>query len=306
MLSRGHVRQYLESGNGNRLINGYGQRETTTLACCYGMRSFYESRRSVPIGGPIGNTRVYIVDGGLEAVGVGVSGEICVGGLGVSRGYGKGPELTGERFVPDPFAREWGARMYRTGDVGRWGKEGKIEFVGRRDEQVRIRGYRIELGEIEERLLQHRRVGEAVVVAREDEAGDQRLIAYYTVKAEEGEGEAEGAEVRAEELRDYLSRSLPEYMVPWAYVRLEKLPLTANGKVDRKGLPGPEEEAYAVRGYEAPEGEMETIVAQILERSAAGGTSGEAGQLFRTGRPFAAGGAGDRAVAAGCGSGSRD
>jgi amino acid adenylation domain-containing protein len=255
------IRRVKEAGTAEHLVNGYGPTETTTFATTHEIQEVGEGARSIPIGRPIGNTRIYIVDGEMEAVGVGVAGEICVGGMGVARGYGNQADQTGERFVPDPFVEEEGERMYRTGDIGRWREDGRVEFVGRRDEQVKIRGYRIELGEIETRLRQHRYLRDAVVVVREEEAGDKRLVAYYTVA--ERAGEAEGVVVNAEQLREYVSQSLPEYMVPAAYVRLEKVPLTPNGKVDRKALPRPEEGAYAVRKYEAPEGEIETTVAQI-------------------------------------------
>jgi hypothetical protein len=155
--------------------------------------------------------------------------------------------------------------MYKTGDLGRWKADGTIEFLGRNDLQVKIRGFRIELGEIEARLGEVAGVGEVVVVAREDEPGEKRLVAYYTLgeEKERGEGEESGVRVGAEELREYLGQKLPEYMVPAAYVRLEKLPLTANGKVDRKGLPAPDANLYGTRGYEAPVGEIETAVAGI-------------------------------------------
>ncbi|HVG90597.1 MAG TPA: phosphopantetheine-binding protein, partial [Alphaproteobacteria bacterium] len=190
-----------------------------------------------------------------------------IGGEGVGRGYLNRWELTAERFVPDPYIEdegEGGGRMYKTGDVGRWRADGTIEFLGRNDFQVKIRGFRIELGEIEARLAEYRDVGEAVVIAREEEAGDKRLVAYYTVK--EGEAGAErvgGGVLDAEALRGHLSAQLPDYMVPAAYVRMEKLPLTANGKLDRKALPAPEGDAYAVSGYEAPQGEIEVQLAGI-------------------------------------------
>ena len=147
--------------------------------------------------------------------------------------------------------------MYRTGDVGRWQADGNIEFLGRNDYQVKIRGYRIELGEIEARLQEQEGVKEAVVVAREDEPGDKRLVAYYTVSGAQEESTGAG------ELRGWLSEKLPEYMVPAAYVRMEAMPLTPNGKLDRKALPAPEGEAYGVREYEAPRGETEQKLAGI-------------------------------------------
>jgi amino acid adenylation domain-containing protein len=244
------------------LHNLYGPTEAavdTTAGSC--ATNLFAS--SVPIGRPIANARVYILDEQREPVPVGVSGELYIAGAGVARGYLNRPELTGERFVKDPFAREGegGARMYKTGDLGRWLADGTIEFLGRNDIQVKIRGVRIELGEIEARLGEVAGVGEVVVVAREDEPGDKRLVAYYTVREEEGE-ESEG-KVRAEQLRGYLLQRLPEYMVPAAYVRLEKLPLTANGKVDRQGLPSPEAGAHGAHRYEPPVGEIETVVARI-------------------------------------------
>jgi aryl carrier-like protein/DNA-binding XRE family transcriptional regulator len=197
----------------------------------------------------------------------GVAGELYIGGAGVARGYMNRPELTAEKFVQDPFAGEAGARMYRTGDLGRWLADGNIEFLGRNDDQVKIRGYRIELGEIEAKLAEHAGVREAVVVAREDEPGEKRLVAYYTCADTRGQGEGEegeeAEEVGMEKLRAHLSAQLPEYMVPAAYVRLEWLPLTPNGKLDRKALPIPDTEAYGVRGYEEPVGETETTLAGI-------------------------------------------
>ena len=178
----------------------------------------------------------------------------------MARGYLNRAELTGERFVADPFIADGKARMYKTGDVGRWRADGNIEFLGRNDFQVKIRGYRIELGEIEARLAEYAGVREAVVVAREDEAGDKRLVAYYT--STHGGGPEEDG-VGAEQLRAHVSGKLPEYMVPAAYVRLEELPLTPNGKLDRKALPAPEGDAYATRGYEAPVGETEEVLAGI-------------------------------------------
>jgi amino acid adenylation domain-containing protein len=249
-----------ENNPGFSLINNYGPTEATVVATS---GRIDPSGKVIPIGRPIANTRVYILDEQMEPVPVGVSGELYIAGAGVARGYLNRPELTGERFVKDPFAREGegGARMYKTGDRGRWLADGTIEFLGRNDFQVKIRGFRIELGEIEARLGEVDGVGEVVVAAREDEPGDKRLVAYYTVREEEGL-ESEGR-VSAEQLRGYLIQRLPEYMVPAAYVLMEKLPLTANGKVDRQGLPAPEAVAYGARRYEPPVGEMEKAVARI-------------------------------------------
>src|SRR6185295_1023713 len=168
-----------------------------------------------------------------------------------ARGYLNRPEVTAERFLASPFVV--GDRIYRTGDLGRWREDGNIEFLGRNDYQVKIRGYRIELGEIEARLGEHAGIREVVVLAREDRAGDKRLVAYYT---------AAGEAIGAEQLRSHLSVLLPEYMIPAAYVELDALPLTPNGKLDRKALPEPEAAAYARGEYEEPQGEIETKLAE--------------------------------------------
>ena len=250
-----HLRQLPAKGWNFSLVNVYGPTETTVAATT----ARVEEAGIVHIGRPIANTQVYILDAYGQPVPVGVAGELYIGGAGVGRGYLKRPELTAERFVGDPFSGD-GSRMYKTGDLGRWLGDGNIECLGRSDFQVKIRGFRVELGEIESRLVKYPDVREAVVTAREDGAGDKRLVAYYTT------GQGGGAEpeaVEAERLRAYLLASLPEYMVPAAYVRLESLPLTANGKLDRKALPAPDREAYAMSGYEGPVGETETTVAGI-------------------------------------------
>ncbi|MBI6744818.1 amino acid adenylation domain-containing protein [Pseudomonas syringae] len=211
----------------------------------------------VPIGRPIANTQIYLLDAHGQPVPIGVSGEIHIGGIGVARGYLNRPELTAERFLEDPFSTEPAARMYRSGDLGRWLADGNIEYLGRNDDQVKLRGYRIELGEIESQLAGCPGVREAVVLAREHRPGDKRLVAYLTAQ--------EGAVLSATQLREQLSQGLAEYMIPSAFVTLTRFPLTPNGKLDRRALPAPEDDAYASRGYEAPVGEIEHALAEIWQ-----------------------------------------
>jgi amino acid adenylation domain-containing protein len=243
------------------LHNLYGPTEAAidvTATCVLDTR-----QASIPIGRPIANTRIYILDMHGEPVPVGVEGEIHIGGVQVARGYLNQPDLTADRFIPDPFVGIAGARMYRTGDLGRWRDDGNIEFLGRNDFQVKVRGYRIELGEIEARLVEHPGVREAVVVAREDTSGDRRLVAYYTSPRTNGQGEIAEVVAAAEQLRKHLAAELPQYMIPAAFVQLEVLPLNANGKLDRKALPAPDGDAYVMRGYEEPVGEIEGTLAGI-------------------------------------------
>jgi thioesterase domain-containing protein len=236
---------------GRRLLNAYGPTEAAVWATSHECRA--DESGNPPIGLPVTNARVYVLDQAGQPVPVAVAGELYIGGAGVARGYLGRPGLTAERFVADPFGGEPGARLYRTGDLGRWRADGTIEFLGRNDFQVKVRGFRVELGEIEAGLLAHPQVREAVVVAREERAGDQRLVAYIV---------APGS-VEIEALRAHLSERLPEYMVPAAYVRLQALPLTPNGKLDRRLLPAPEGEAFVTRGYAAPVGETEQALAEI-------------------------------------------
>ncbi|MGA4029907.1 amino acid adenylation domain-containing protein, partial [Ralstonia nicotianae] len=238
-----------------RLWNVYGPTETTIWSSAREVDATDAGQGVVPIGRPIANTQMYVLDGHQQPVPLGVTGEIYIGGAGVARGYLNRPELTAERFMENPFHGEGRERMYRTGDLGRWLPDGSLEYQGRADAQVKLRGFRIELGEIEARLSQCAGVSEAVVTVREDAPGEQRLVAYYV------SGEA----IEAQALREQLQVSLPEYMVPAAYVRLEHLPLTPNGKLDRKGLPAPEGQAYASTAYEAPQGEVEQTLAGIWQ-----------------------------------------
>jgi amino acid adenylation domain-containing protein len=236
-----------------RIVNEYGPTETVVGCVVYEVPADSSSLATTPIGRPIANTQIYILDSRGDPAPIGVCGELYIGGAGVARGYLNRPDLTAERFLADPFSAEPGARMYKTGDLGRWTADGIIEYLGRNDFQVKIRGFRIEPGEIEARLAECEGVSEVRVIAREDSPGDKRLVAYYIA----------GAHIRPEVLRAHLLASLPEYMVPAAYVRLDRMPLTHNGKLDRKALPAPDSRAYALDAYEAPAGPMEEKLARI-------------------------------------------
>jgi amino acid adenylation domain-containing protein len=232
------------------LWNMYGPTETTVWSTIHKVTS---GDGPVPIGKPIANTQLYVLDAERSLVPQGNSGELYIGGDGLARGYLHREELTRERFVPNPFAS--GERLYRTGDLARWLADGTVECLGRVDNQVKIRGFRIELGEIEARLSEYPGVGQAAVIAREDTPGDKRLVAYYT--------NSQAGEVGTEQFRSHMSATLPEYMVPAVYMRLDTLPLTPNGKLDRKALPAPEVDAILTRGYELPQGDTEERLAEI-------------------------------------------
>ncbi|BCQ27138.1 hypothetical protein NK8_53270 (plasmid) [Caballeronia sp. NK8] len=232
-----------------RLCNLYGPSETTTYSTWIEMKN--GERLTETIGKPIANTRIYLLDAQREPVPLGTVGELYIGGAGVARGYLNRPELTAERFLDDPFVP--GARMYRTGDLARYRADGNIEFLGRNDHQVKIRGFRIELGEIEAQLTDHPAVREAVVIARARQQDDQQLVAYVTPLAD----------IDGNALREHLSARLPDYMVPSAFVVLDALPLTPNGKLDRRALPDPQADAFALRPFEAPQGQTETALVDL-------------------------------------------
>ncbi|WP_122553159.1 non-ribosomal peptide synthetase, partial [Pseudomonas viridiflava] len=249
-------RTLLSQAQGLRLFNGYGPTETTTFAAVCEVSAICEGDESVPIGRPIGNTSIYVLDAHQRLAPKGVTGELYIGGDGVALGYLNRPELSVEKFLVDPFSDEPGAMMYRTGDLGRWMEDGQLECLGRNDDQVKIRGFRIELGEIVSCLHQLPGIGETVVQAREDEPGNVRLVAYYTSHEED-------TLLAPEQMRAHLQASLPDYMVPTAFIELKTLPLTANGKLDRRALPKPERSALFGVNYEAPEGEFEVALAEI-------------------------------------------
>lgn len=231
-LSVPHVQKAMKLLPTLRLTNGYGPTESTTFACCHAIQPGETfPAGSVPIGQPIAHTQCYLLDDQLAPVPVGTPAELYLGGDGLARGYWKRPELTAEKFIANPFSSEPGARLYKTGDLARYLPDGNLEFLGRLDQQVKIRGFRIELGEIESVLSQHSAIRECVIVAREIHAGEKELFAYVVVQPD--------LTPTVAELRKFLLEKLPDYMLPAAFVKLEKLPLTPNGKIDRKALPDP-------------------------------------------------------------------
>jgi amino acid adenylation domain-containing protein len=255
-----HIAFWQKHAPQTALINEYGPTETVVGCCVYRVGDEESVATSIPIGRPIINTRLYILDERLQPVPIGVTGELYVGGAGVGRGYLNRPDLTAERFLPDPFSAEPGARLYKTGDLARYLPTGNIECRGRADHQVKIRGFRIELGEIESVLDQHGAVRESVVVTREELPGEKSLVAYWVA--------AEGQTISPSELRSFLKEKLPDYMVPSAFVALDALPLTPNGKVDRRALPDPGRTRSAVTSeetFEAPRTAVESLIAEVWQ-----------------------------------------
>jgi amino acid adenylation domain-containing protein len=237
------------------LHNGYGPTEAT-IAATFWTCERASGRRTVPIGRPIANTRVYVLDRYLRPVPLGVAGELYIGGDGLARGYLGRAALTAERFVPDPFTDVPGARLYRTGDRACYRADGTLEFLGRLDDQVKIRGFRVEPGEIAVTLAEHSAVKDAVVVAREDSPGDRRLVAY-AVPAVDGSPPA------VEELRGFLQARLPDQMIPSAFVFLDAMPLTPSGKLDRQALPAPQQTRAGLEETETPRTPVEEAIAEI-------------------------------------------
>ncbi|HEY6168610.1 MAG TPA: alpha/beta fold hydrolase, partial [Verrucomicrobiae bacterium] len=257
-LSVPQVRKTLENLPGCQLINGYGPTENTTFTCCHRITLPLPDGRSIPIGRAIANTQVYVLDEQLQPVPIGVPGELCIAGDGLARGYLNAPELTAEKFVANPFSTKPDARLYRTGDVARWLADGTIEFIGRLDHQVKIRGFRVELGEIESTLSRHPAVRACVVTAHAGVADGKELAAYFVSDAP--------TPPTAGELSEHLRQSLPDYMIPAAFVPLVSLPLNANGKVNRRALPSPDRTTVATtRRFIAPRDELETALTKIWE-----------------------------------------
>lgn len=233
----------------SRIYNMYGPSETTVCTTCYSYSG--EETGSISIGKPLKHTRVYIVDANNHAQAEGIAGELCIAGAGVARGYLNREQLSAEKFVENPF--EQGTRMYRTGDLAKWLPDGNIEFLGRMDHQIKIRGYRIELGEIENRLLSHEEIKEAVVIAKDEEDGSRYLCAYLTSERE----------MTVPELREYMGKALPEYMIPSCFVQLDKMPVNPNGKIDRKALPEPGGSFNTGAEYEAARNAVEEKLVEL-------------------------------------------
>ncbi|MCP4654742.1 MAG: non-ribosomal peptide synthetase, partial [bacterium] len=253
VLSAPHLRRVLAELPHTTVINGYGPTENTTFTCCAPMRKVAEVDDSVSIGRPISGTRVHVLDRELRPVPAGVSGEPLIADDGLARGYFDRPALTAERFIPNPLGPCPGVRLYRTGDLVRYLVDGRIEFLGRGDFQVKLRGFRIELGEVESVLGAHPQVRACAVVARDDGAAGKCLVAYLV---------AHDRAPAAGELRRHLLETLPEYMVPAVFMELEALPLTPSGKVDRRSLPAPEPAALS-ESRVGPRGPVEELVAGI-------------------------------------------
>jgi aspartate racemase len=251
VLSVSHVGKALTALKNTRLINGYGPTESTTFACCHTIDPSAPLDGPIPIGKPIANTTVYILDSNLQLVPVGVNGELCIGGGGLARGYWRREELTAEKFVANPFNGEPGERLYKTGDLARWRSDGVIEFLGRLDNQIKLRGYRIEPGEIETALKQQPGVLDCAVVVREETPGDKRLIGYVVGSSSQTE------------LLAALRKTLPDYMVPSAIVALPALPRTPNGKLDRNALPVPASSEQSTDDFTAPKTPLEEKLAAI-------------------------------------------
>ena len=269
-LSVPHVKKVLTELKGLRMINGYGPTESTTFTCCYSMTDPEQVGTSVPIGRPIANTQVYVLDPHMNPVPVGVPGELHIGGSGLALGYLNRPELTEERFVPNPFAAEPDSKLYKSGDLVRYLPDGRIEFLGRIDNQVKVRGYRIELGEIEAQLVNHANVRSAAVLTQDDMSGDKRLLAFAVLH--------QPSEDAANELRKHLRVKLPDYMIPSQVIVVDELPLNSNGKVDRRALLALQPEApdsgeqACVQPRNDVEQSLVRIWSDILQRGSVGVT----------------------------------
>jgi amino acid adenylation domain-containing protein len=247
------LRLWRDHAGSTRLINEYGPTETVVGCCVHEVQPADPYSGSVPIGRPIANTQLYVLDENMQPVRPGVTGELFIGGVGVGLGYLNRAELTAERFLPDPFTGVSGARLYKSGDLARYRSDGTLEYLGRADDQVKIRGYRVELGEIEAAMAADPRVQACAVLAREDEPGNKQLVGYVVRR--------DGDAPDTDELRGFLRETLPDYMVPAQFVYLDALPLTPNGKVDRRALPAPADTGNGRGG--PPQTETERVIAAI-------------------------------------------
>jgi amino acid adenylation domain-containing protein len=254
-LSADHVAKAIALLPQMRLVNGYGPTEATTFAACYEIRSMEPGTDRVPIGRPIDNTELYILDGCRRPVPIGVPGELYLGGAGLARGYTNRPELTAERFVHHPFCADPGARLYRTGDLARYRSNGEVEFLGRLDDQIKIRGFRVEPGEVEAVLRELPAVTTAAVMGREGDRGQRRLVAYVV--------RGSSKQLSTRKVRDHLRSRLPEYLVPDGIVIVDSLPLAPNGKLDRKALAALEADIEPEAAYAAPSNAIERGLADL-------------------------------------------
>jgi amino acid adenylation domain-containing protein len=258
VLSPSHVRKAMNGLPGCTLINGYGPTEGTTFTCCHKITREDAAGTSIPIGRPISNTQVYLLDSENKPAPIGEAGELCIAGDGLARGYLNEPELTANKFVPHTFDPCPQARIYKSGDLARYRSDGVIEFLGRVDNQVKINGYRIEFGEIEAALAEHPQVQSATVVARQDTVGDKKLVAYIVSRFED---------CPAAELREFLQQRLPSFMIPFAFVAMDALPLSSNGKVDRSALPAPQIPVFANANVAtSPQTETELKIAAVWKQ----------------------------------------
>lgn len=255
-LSPTHIRKAMEALPGCRLINGYGPTEGTTFTCCHTITREDAKGSSIPIGKPISNTQVYLLGSDLQPVPLGEIGELHIGGEGLARGYLNAPELTAEKFIPNPFGEHPGECIYKTGDLVRYRPEGTIEFLGRSDHQVKVNGFRIELGEVESVLMNHPAVRSAVVIARPEPGGEKKLAAYVVLHTQDAD---------TSDIRVFVQRRLPSYMLP-SFVVLKSLPLSPNGKVDRAALPAPEVPQSSASSGNSPDTDLEGKITAIWQR----------------------------------------
>jgi len=235
-LTQSHIKYWQQKLPSIDLYNEYGPTEATVACCVFKISKSYNSFDPLPIGKPIDNTEIYILDEQMREVGIGIPGEIYIGGVGLARGYINNPELTKEKFVENPFSEDKSSRLYKTGDLGRYLEDGNIQYLGRIDNQIKLRGYRIEPGEIETYIERHEGVKACVVLVKKDNKGHESLVAYVVLE-EKGKHGEHLAERKTEQLRQELRQKLPEYMIPNYFIEVDELPLNANGKIDRKKLP---------------------------------------------------------------------